>query len=111
MLAIKILVACLVATFSTSVSAQVSGDTSRGLAFALRMCASCHGVQPTDLSSPRPNTVTFREVANAPGMTGIAINVFLQTPHREMPNLIINSQDRADVISYIVSLDVTPKTK
>ena len=111
MLATIRIVMCLTAMFSTSVFAQVSGDPTRGLAFALKTCASCHGVQSTDLSSPRPNTITFREVANAPGMTGIAINVFLQTPHKEMPNLIIDSQDRADVISYIVSLNVAPKAK
>ena len=103
--------ACLGSVFSISAWAQAAGDTGRGIAFALKTCASCHGVRATDLSSPMPNTVTFKEVANAPGMTGIAINVWLQTPHRSMPNLIIEPRDRADVIAYIVSLRDTPQAK
>ncbi len=111
MLAKLLLAACLSSTFSTSVRAQPAGDPGRGMEFALKTCASCHGVRSTELSSPRPNTVTFKVVANAPGMTGIAINVFLQTPHRSMPDLIIEERDRADVIAYIVSLRDTPQAK
>ena len=107
MLAKLLLAACLSSPFSTSVRAQTAGDPGRGMEFALTTCASCHGVRSTDRSSPRPNTVTFKQVANAPGMTGIAINVFLQTPHQSMPNLIIEERDRADVITYIVSLKDT----
>ena len=95
MLAKILFAASLSSFFSTSPWAQAAGDPGRGIAFALDTCASCHGVRATDLSSPLPNTVTFTEVANAPGMTGIAINVWLQTPHRSMPNLIIEPRDRA----------------
>ena len=101
----------LICIFSSSAWAQATGDPGRGKDYALKTCASCHGVLATDLSSPRPNTVTFTVVANAPGMTGIAINVWLQTPHRSMPDLIIAPQDRADVIAYIESLKDTPQAK
>ena len=74
------------------------------MAFAQETCASCHGVLATDLVSPRPSTATFRTIANTPGMTGTAIAVWLQTPHKSMPNLIIEPQDRNNVIAYIVSL-------
>jgi hypothetical protein len=30
--------------------------------------------------------------------------VWLQTPHPTMPNLIVDAQDREDVIAYILSL-------
>jgi mono/diheme cytochrome c family protein len=100
--------ACLGFIVSTPTQAQEDGDPGRGIAFAQATCAACHGVLSTDLSSPRPDTVTFKVIANAPGMTGIAINVWLLTPHRSMPNLIIEPQDRADVIAYIVSLKDTP---
>ena len=111
MRAIKLLAACLSIIFSASASAQTAGDPGRGMAFAKRACASCHGVLSTDVSSPRTDTVTFKQVANAPGMTGIAINVWLQTPHRAMPDLIIDARDRDDVIAYIVSLKDTPPAK
>ena len=111
MLANKLLTACLGCVVSTSAWAQAAGDPARGIAYAEKTCASCHGVRSTDQSSPRPNTITFKEVANTPGMTGIAINVWLLTPHRSMPDLIIAPQDRADVISYIVSLHDQPQAK
>ena len=37
-------------------------------------------------------------------MSGIALNVALLSPHRAMPNIILDSQERADVIAYILSL-------
>ena len=111
MLAKKLLAVCLSFIASTSAWAQEEGDLGRGKAYAIATCAACHGVLSTDLSSPRPNTITFKQVANSPGMTGTAINVFLLTPHRSMPNLIIEPRDRTDVIAYIVSLQDAPKTK
>jgi hypothetical protein len=47
---------------------------------------------------------TFRAIANTPGMTALALNVFLRTPHRSMPNLVISDGDRDNVIAYILSL-------
>jgi hypothetical protein len=37
-------------------------------------------------------------------MTALALNVFLRTPHRSMPNLVISDGDRDNVIAYILSL-------
>jgi mono/diheme cytochrome c family protein len=108
MLAKTLIAAFLGTIFSTAAMSQADGDPRRGIAFAQASCAVCHGVLSTDLTSPRLDTVTFKVIANAPGMTGIAINVWLLTPHRSMPNLIIEPQDRADVIAYIVSLKDTP---
>lgn len=84
--------------------AQEVGDAERGSAYAQRHCATCHGVLATDIESPQPRVATFRRIANTPGMTGTALAVWLRTPHRDMPNLIITAEDRADLIAYIVSL-------
>jgi cytochrome c2 len=108
MLAKMLVSACLGSMFSTAALSQPGGDPRRGITFAQATCAVCHGVLATDLTSPRLDSVTFKVIANAPGMTGIAINVWLLTPHRSMPDLIIEPQDRADVIAYIVSLKDTP---
>jgi hypothetical protein len=35
---------------------------------------------------------------------GAGIGVFLRTPHRNMPNLVISDSDRDNVIAYILSL-------
>ena len=37
-------------------------------------------------------------------MTGTALSVWLRTPHKSMPDLIIEPEDRNNVIAYIVSL-------
>jgi len=88
----------------SAVQAQEAGDTARGLEYAQRHCAECHGVLPGDRESPRPLIATFRTIANTPGMTGTALAVWLRTPHKNMPNLIVAAEDRADLIAYILSL-------
>jgi mono/diheme cytochrome c family protein len=84
-------------------SAQDIGDTSRGLAYAERVCAECHAVRPGGMS-PRAESPPFTQIANAQGMTAVALKVFFQTPHVNMPNLMIPAADRDDVIAYIMSL-------
>jgi hypothetical protein len=37
-------------------------------------------------------------------MTEMALNVFFQTPHRAMPNLILTPDRKREVIAYILSL-------
>jgi hypothetical protein len=39
-----------------------------------------------------------------PSITAEALDVFLQTPHATMPDLILSPADRSDVIAYILSL-------
>ncbi|HWE20097.1 MAG TPA: c-type cytochrome [Hyphomicrobiaceae bacterium] len=86
----------------STAAAQEVGDARKGLVFAQRVCAECHGVAPGQIV---PATApTFRAIANTPGMTALALNVFLRTPHRSMPNLVISDGDRDNVIAYILSL-------
>jgi mono/diheme cytochrome c family protein len=89
---------------ATAVSAQDLGDKSRGRVFAQAICAECHAVIPTEPASPRTDAAPFRAIANTPGMTELALAVWLKTPHRNMPNLIIGKDDLENVIAYIVSL-------
>lgn len=93
---------------ATAAQAQEAGDPRRGLAFAQGVCAECHAVLPTERTSPRPELATFATIANTPGMTGTALAVWLRTPHKSMPNLIIEQEDRNNVIAYIVSLRGEP---
>jgi mono/diheme cytochrome c family protein len=111
MLVIRIGLACIIPMVSTPSWAQEAGDPGRGLVFAQQTCASCHAVLPAETTSPRPNTATFKTIANTPGMTGTAVAVWLQTPHKSMPDLIIEAGDRNDVIAYILSLRVGPGRK
>jgi mono/diheme cytochrome c family protein len=90
------------AYFST-VRAQ-EGSIEAGHGYAQSICAQCHAVQEGQMWSPNPNAPAFSKIANTPGVTGAALLVILQTPHREMPDLIIPAKDKADVVAYILSL-------
>jgi len=37
-------------------------------------------------------------------MTARALSVWMQTPHPTMPNLIIPTEERDNIISYVMSL-------
>lgn len=88
----------------TSARAQDVGDVRRGLDYAKKTCAACHAVLQSDLVSPVPEATPLQIVANTPGMTGTALSVWLNTPHPTMPNLIVPTQDRYDLIAYVLSL-------
>lgn len=83
---------------------QTAGDPARGLTYAKKVCAECHGVEAVDDQSPNTAAPTFKAVVNTRGMTGTALAVWLQSPHPSMPELILPEADRNDVIAYILSL-------
>lgn len=88
----------------TALSAQDLGDARQGLAFAKSTCAGCHAILFDDIASPNPDSPPFKAVADTPGITATALAVFLQTPHKTMPNLVIEGEDKDNVIAYILSL-------
>jgi mono/diheme cytochrome c family protein len=95
----------LVAAFllGTPALAQDHGDAKRGSVLALGTCAVCHSVSKNG-SSTNPSAPPFRTIAETKGMSEMALSVSLQTPHRAMPNIMLDPQERADVIAYILSL-------
>lgn len=93
---------------ASAAAAQEAGDARKGQEYALKVCAECHGVRQGDPASPRIGLATFRTIANTPGMTGTALAVWLRTPHKSMPNLVIEAEDRSNVIAYILSLRDPP---
>ncbi len=80
------------------------GDAEAGLAYARANCSECHAIRGDDYLSPNPKAAPFAKIANTSGMTGTALYVILQTPHRDMPDLIIPAKEKADVVAYILSL-------
>jgi mono/diheme cytochrome c family protein len=84
----------------------VAGDPVRGEAYARDVCASCHAVERGAPVSPVADAPTLQEIAETPGMTSLALTVWLTTfhPERTMPALVVAPQDRQDVIAYILSL-------
>ncbi len=82
------------------------GDPRLGLAYARENCAECHRVEVGGAVSPSVTIPSFESIANKLGMTALALNVWMQTPHPTMPNLVIPTKERDNLISYITSLRV-----
>jgi mono/diheme cytochrome c family protein len=82
------------------------GNPAAGRAFALQTCTPCHVVVSDQLSPRRFATgPDFKEIANTPGQTAMALTVWLTaTPHPTMPNLVLTSDEAQNVIAYILSL-------
>jgi mono/diheme cytochrome c family protein len=87
-----------------SVQAQEVGDLRKGRVLARQVCAECHAVRRGDVRSPNSSSPSFAAIASTPGMTAIALNVFLHTSHRNMPNLILTTDQTNGIIAYILSL-------
>ena len=85
-------------------AAMPPGDVVAGRRIAEANCVSCHAV--SDWPGKRGADVAppFAAIANDPARTEMWLRVFLQTPHRRMPDLILTNQEIDDVISYIGSL-------
>src|SRR5690242_19237532 len=91
--------------------AQRAGDANRGHTLAAMVCAECHAVEATATGrSPNNAAPRFVDVANTSGMTEMALNAFIYTPHHLMPDIAIPPSDAIDLIAYILSLRRLPPT-
>ncbi|MEZ6023007.1 MAG: hypothetical protein R3C16_06255 [Hyphomonadaceae bacterium] len=54
--------------------------------------------------SPVYGAPAFEDVANTPGMTPLALHVWLNSPHPNMPNRIIPPERIDDIAAYIATL-------
>lgn len=102
---VLIVVAGLASAPARAQLALPPGDPQAGRAFALEACSVCHVVAREQRVSPRiASAVTFRQIANTEGMSGMKLQAILSTPHRIMPNLILTPEEAANVIAYILTL-------
>jgi mono/diheme cytochrome c family protein len=75
-----------------------------GVAIARQLCSECHAVERTQPRSPNPASPTFETIANVPGMTSIALSAALLSPHRTMPNVVLDANQRSSIVAYVLSL-------
>ena len=99
----------LAATIAVSIptghgEGQEIGQAHRGFALAQRLCSECHAIQKEYARSPNVNAPRFRAIASTPGMTAIALSAALNTSHHSMPNIMLATDEQADIIAYILSL-------
>jgi mono/diheme cytochrome c family protein len=85
--------------------AQDTGDVERGRRLALEVCASCHAVRAGQTRSPVATAPSFEEIANTPGMTAAALNLWLTAhSHPTMPAIMLSPQEVRDASAYLLSL-------
>lgn len=80
------------------------GDAQRGLDYARVNCADCHAVEPREMLSPFSQVPAFREIANTPGISELALISFFQTTHPTMPDIVVPGADVRDLVAYFQSL-------
>ena len=78
----------------------------QGYALAQDVCADCHVVDPNDSYTGRGGAPDFTDVANSE-YNQQSLRVFLRTPHRTMPNLILDDREMDAITAYIMSLRTT----
>lgn len=88
-----------------SVALAQEADIEAGAAYARGVCAACHAVLANEQISPLPQAPTFQSVADTPGMTELALAVWLQSSHPTMPNIILKPDELRNVVAYIRSLE------
>ena len=76
---------------------------SEGYQLAKAWCASCHAIELHAVEFPG-QPPSFEAVANQPGVTPLALKVFLRTSHKDMPNLIVQPNEAEALVGYILSL-------
>jgi mono/diheme cytochrome c family protein len=94
-----------VITMSIQTPARAQEDVSLGQSLAREVCSECHAVETSVLQSPNPDAAAFQELANTPGMNALTIKVWLQSPHRTMPLLVLDGAEIEGVSDYIMSLE------
>ncbi len=100
----ELLIAGMVTFGLTGEAAAQEADIAAGKAYAEQVCAACHAVLANEQISPLPEAPTFQSVAETPGMTEMALTVWLQSSHPTMPNIVLTQDETRNVVAYIRSL-------
>ena len=84
-------------------AAELPGDPEAGARLAREVCAACHVVAEDQMIDPAVGP-WFVDIAEHPATTALSLRAFLQTPHANMPDLILTREETDDIISYILTL-------
>lgn len=88
----------------TAAGARNLGDIGVGQVLAQEECATCHRVQKGETDEKFLDVAAFQTLADSPSKTSLSLRVFLKTPHRDMPDLVLTEAEIDGVIAYIQSL-------
>lgn len=79
------------------------GDVSSGRRIAETLCAACHQIGAGE-PEPKSGAPSFVKIARMPSTTTLALNVFLRSTHKAMPDFQLTREEADDVVAYIMSL-------
>ncbi len=99
-----VICALLVMATTAAMAEDLPGDPVAGRHLAESWCIACHEVAPSLRGSGALGAPAFQEVADDRAVTALALKAFLQTPHFEMPDFMLDPEETDAVISYILSL-------
>lgn len=85
-------------------AADTKGNAEAGKTYAEAKCAPCHALAKDAKVSPNVKAPPFSLVAQSKLVTSREIDIWLQTAHPDMPDLLVPASARADVIAFINSL-------
>jgi cytochrome c len=97
------LVPALPITLNSGEAQELTGDPEAGGRLAREVCAACHVVSDDQMIDPGIGP-WFIDVAQHPATTALSLRAFLQTPHANMPDLILTREETDDIIAYILTL-------
>jgi mono/diheme cytochrome c family protein len=85
--------------------APTSPTARRGLLFAEQHCAGCHAVA-ANRASPNPESPSFEDIANRPGVSRASLQQFLRDSHNypEAMNFRVGAAQVSDLADYIGTL-------
>ena len=101
---LSLILGLIASVYASAAVAEDIGSAKDGFIFAQTVCAECHAVRDGERASPNAQAPSFTTVANTSGMNAMALEVWFQTPHPTMPNLMFSNQESDNVIAYILSL-------
>jgi mono/diheme cytochrome c family protein len=81
----------------------VDGNPLSGQQIATKLCSSCHRVLPMTLSD-KADPPSFQSIPDLPSTTGLSLNVFLHSNHKDMPDFMLSRTVSDDLVAYILSL-------
>jgi mono/diheme cytochrome c family protein len=99
--ALGIVIGTTLATLQPADAQSSLGEAKSGHRLAINLCSGCHRVDSTTFGI---FAADFAEVAKMPSTTALSLRVFLQSSHKNMPNIMLEPEQIDDVISYILSL-------
>ncbi len=84
---------------------HLSAGARRGLAFAQQRCAACHAVTE-NRTSPNPESPSFEDITNRPGVTRFTLRQFLRDSHNypAAMNFRVEAARIRDLADYIVTM-------